>query len=64
VIVATGGTPDGLEDEVPGAELGETLWEVLEGGGAMDGEILCSMTGSARRARSTPAARRSSAAPA
>jgi 2,4-dienoyl-CoA reductase-like NADH-dependent reductase (Old Yellow Enzyme family) len=40
VIVATGGTPDGLENEVPGAELGETLWEVLESGGALDGEIL------------------------
>lgn len=30
VILATGGLPDKMEGEVPGAELAETIWEMLE----------------------------------
>ncbi len=40
VILACGGTPDTLEGEVPGAELGESLWSLLESGEALEGEVL------------------------
>jgi 2,4-dienoyl-CoA reductase-like NADH-dependent reductase (Old Yellow Enzyme family) len=40
VIVATGGVPDRMEDLVPGADLAETLWEALETGGPLEGDLL------------------------
>ncbi|MBL3705067.1 NAD(P)-binding protein [Sulfitobacter sp. BDSS02] len=40
VIIATGGLPDRMEDMIPGAELADTLWEVLESGQAPEGEVL------------------------
>lgn len=40
VIIATGGIPDQMEDEIPGAELAETAWEVIARGGDMQGEVL------------------------
>lgn len=40
VIIATGGVPDQMESELPGAELAETLWEVIGTPGDLHGEVL------------------------
>lgn len=40
VIIATGGTPDRLDDALAGADLAQTLWEVIETPGALDGDLL------------------------
>ncbi|WP_245480504.1 NADH:flavin oxidoreductase [Neorhizobium sp. NCHU2750] len=40
VILATGGMPDNMENEIGGAEHVETLWEVTENRGTMTGKVL------------------------
>ena len=40
VIIATGGLPDRMEDEVAGAELAETVWEALETPRPSQGTVL------------------------
>lgn len=40
VIIATGGIPDQMETELPGAELAETLWEVISTPGNLHGDVL------------------------
>jgi thioredoxin reductase len=39
VIIATGGVPDRMQD-IPGAELGTPLWEVLEARSPPDGDVI------------------------
>ena len=39
VIIATGGLPDRMQD-IPGAELGTPLWEVLEARSPPDGDVI------------------------
>ncbi|WP_338548801.1 FAD-dependent oxidoreductase [Roseovarius phycicola] len=39
VIIATGGIPDRLED-IPGAELGTPLWDVLESAAPPEGDVI------------------------
>ncbi|MDK3018808.1 oxidoreductase [Pseudodonghicola flavimaris] len=40
VIIATGGLPDPMEREIPGADLADSLWEVIGQPGEMQGEVL------------------------
>ncbi|MDQ0390462.1 oxidoreductase [Labrys monachus] len=40
VIIATGGVPDRMEDEIPGAALAQTVWDLLEAPKAAQGTIL------------------------
>lgn len=40
VIIATGGLPDKMEDEVAGADLAETVWEMLETPRPSQGTVL------------------------
>lgn len=40
VILATGGLPDRMEHEVPGAELAETIWDLLETPRPTQGTVL------------------------
>ncbi|MXQ10547.1 FAD-dependent oxidoreductase [Microvirga makkahensis] len=40
VIIATGGLPDRMDDEVSGAELAETVWDVLETPRPMQGTVM------------------------
>lgn len=40
VIIATGGIPDQMESELTGAELAETLWEVVSTPGDLHGDVL------------------------
>ncbi|MEQ9676119.1 MAG: FAD-dependent oxidoreductase [Roseovarius indicus] len=48
VIIATGGLPDQMESEIPGAEMAETLWDVLGTPGPIEGDVLRSdVTGTA-----------------